>query len=119
VAPFTPDDLPGYAGELFDQLVADPGLLRLTQWKALERPQASEPELAAHLDKARALAGARGATVERGMDTLMIVLAAAQAWSVTAPAIRNPAGDDEPARLARHRAAVVAAVAAVSAGLLD
>src|SRR5215207_9086638 len=36
--PFTPDDLPGYVGALFDQLVADPELVRLTQWKALERP---------------------------------------------------------------------------------
>src|ERR1700742_952482 len=41
VVPFTPDDLPGYIGALFDALTDDPGLLRLTQWKALERPEAS------------------------------------------------------------------------------
>src|ERR1700754_2988491 len=35
--PFTPEDLPGYAGALFDALEASPELLRLTSWRALER----------------------------------------------------------------------------------
>jgi AcrR family transcriptional regulator len=137
VVPFTPDDLPGYAGALFDEFVADPGLLRLTQWKALERPEATDLELASHITKAQALADARGTDardtqardtdaggetsgtdLERGMDALMLALAVAQAWSVTAPAIRNPAASDEKARLARHRAAVVAAVRAVAWSLL-
>jgi len=118
LVPFTPRDLPGYAGALFDQLDADPGLVRLTQWKALERPGASDGELAAHLDKARALADAHATTPEAGMDAMMFALAAAQSWSFTAGSIRNPAGDAEVTRKARHRAAMVDAVAAASSTLL-
>ena len=118
LVPFTPKDLPGYAGTLFDQLDADPGLVRLTQWKALERPGASDGELAAHLDKARALADAHATTPEAGMDAMMFALAAAQSWSFTAGSIRNPAGDAEVTRKARHRAAMVDAVAAASSTLL-
>jgi AcrR family transcriptional regulator len=35
--PLTPQDLPGYAGRLFDFLVANPRLLRLATWHRLER----------------------------------------------------------------------------------
>ncbi|MEV0716013.1 TetR family transcriptional regulator [Asanoa sp. NPDC050611] len=118
LVPFRADDLPGYSGALFDRFADDPGLLRLVQWKTLERPEASEQELAAHLDKAGELAGAHGTTLEAAMDTLMIALAAAQAWHNTSPEIRNPAGDDEATRRARHRAAVVAAVDAATTALL-
>jgi len=114
LVPFTPHDLPAYTGALFDRLDADPGLVRLTQWKALERPGASEAELAAHLDKAQSLADARGITLEAGIDAMMFALAAAQSWNSTAGSIRNPVGDDEAARKARHRAAVIAAVAAAA-----
>src|ERR1700733_3165103 len=33
--PLTPDDLPGYAGALFDALNDAPDLLRLTRWRGL------------------------------------------------------------------------------------
>jgi AcrR family transcriptional regulator len=117
--PFTPDDLPGYAGALFDHLVADPGLVRLTQWKALERPQPSAPEVDSHRSKARGLAREAGASEERGMDVLMLVLALVLAWPETAPEIRGigkPAAD---ARLRRHRSAVIDAVTAVEQALLS
>jgi len=119
VVPFTPDDLPGYIGALFDALTDDPGLLRLTQWKALERPDASPAELEAHLAKASALAVARGAGTEQGMDVLMVALAAAQAWSTTPEAIRNPDGAAGPARRARYRAALIRSTTAVADALLD
>jgi len=35
--PIDPHDLPGYAGQLFDQSVAHPELVRLTLWDRLER----------------------------------------------------------------------------------
>src|SRR6478735_5181366 len=41
---FTPEDLPGYAGALFDHLIARPVVLRLTAWKNLERPEPSRVE---------------------------------------------------------------------------
>src|SRR5580692_8391456 len=35
--PFTPEDLPGYAGRLFDFLASNPHQLRLATWHRLER----------------------------------------------------------------------------------
>ncbi|BCB76169.1 TetR family transcriptional regulator [Phytohabitans flavus] len=118
LVPFTPHDLPGYIGALFDQLMADGRLVRLTQWKALERPDAAPAELEAHLSKAGALAAVHGTTVERGMDALMAALGAGLAWSTTAPGIRNPDAGAEKARLQRHRAAIVTSVAAIVDALL-
>lgn len=119
VVPFRPDDLPGYTGALFDELTADPGLQRLTQWKMLERPGASEQERDAHLSKAGALAEHHGVGLATAMDAMMVALAAAQSWSMTAPTIRDPAGDDPGGRLAGHRAAIVTSVGAITAALLD
>ncbi|MEU6573683.1 TetR family transcriptional regulator, partial [Streptomyces sp. NPDC046805] len=39
--PFTADDLPGCVGNLFDYLLDNPQVLRLTGWAQLERPDAS------------------------------------------------------------------------------
>ncbi|MBV2353838.1 TetR family transcriptional regulator [Streptomyces sp. J2-1] len=114
VVPFTPDDLAGYAGALFDAFADDPDLIRLTQWRTLERPEATDAERDNHIDKARAVAEAYGTDLAGGMDALMIALAAAQSWLSTPAAIRNPAGADEKTRLAQHRAAVVASVDAVA-----
>jgi AcrR family transcriptional regulator len=119
VVPFTPDDLAGYTGVLFDELTADPGLQRLTQWKMLERPEASDQEREAHLSKAGAIAERYGVEVTTAMDAMMIALAAAQSWNMTATVIRNPLNEDPGKRLANHRAAIVAAVAAVTTALLD
>ncbi|GAA4375117.1 TetR/AcrR family transcriptional regulator [Agromyces bauzanensis] len=114
LVPFRPDDLPEYIGALFDQLCLDPGLLRLTQWKALERSDASESEREAHSEKATALADVLGIGLEPAVDLMMIVLAVGQAWLLTSPALRNPVGNNEAARRRRHRASVIAAVRAVA-----
>jgi AcrR family transcriptional regulator len=119
VAPFTPDDLPGYVGALFDALVADPGVQRLSQWKMLEIPEASEGEVDAHVSKAAALADHHGVGMTTATDVMMIVLAAALSWNTTAAKIRNPLDGDAAQRLADHRAAVVGAVAAVADALLS
>ncbi|MEU3985097.1 TetR family transcriptional regulator [Streptomyces sp. NPDC026672] len=118
VVPFTAHDLPAYTAALFDAFIADPDLIRLTHWKTLEKPEASAQELQAHLEKAQAVADAYGADLETGMDALMIALSAAQSWLATPPAIRNPGEDAEEARLKRHRAAVIAAVEAMTDRLL-
>ncbi|WP_326835525.1 TetR family transcriptional regulator [Amycolatopsis rhabdoformis] len=118
LVPFTPDDLPGYVGALFDYLVAEPGVMRLMQWKALERPEASAQEVRAHVDKAAELSAAHDLDQEQGVDALMLTLALAQAWNLTPPEIRSPAGRESAARLKRHRAAVIRATAAVVGELL-
>lgn len=118
VAPFTPDDLGGYVGALFDALVADPGIQRLSQWKVLEVPDASEGEIEAHVTKAAELAKATGASIADATDVLMIVFAAALSWNTTAEQIRNPLGDDGTQRLAAYRTSVVRATLAVADALL-
>jgi AcrR family transcriptional regulator len=116
--PFTPDDLPGYAGALFDALTDSPELVRLTQWKWLERTDPSPAEVASHRDKANALRAATGLSSESAaMDVLILVIAVSSAWSTTAAAHQAIDGPDaEPARQRRleHRAAVVASVAAIA-----
>jgi AcrR family transcriptional regulator len=42
-APITVEDLPGYAGRLFDSRQAHPALARLVTWYALERPGSTRP----------------------------------------------------------------------------
>ena len=62
--PFEAGDLPGYAGRLYDALLAEPALLRLWQWHALERPGvlARMPDAVASTEaKLQALAAARDA----------------------------------------------------------
>ena len=54
--PFTADDLAGYAGDLFDHMVAHPEMVRLTMWKLLERPAVSAEETAVYQPKVAALA---------------------------------------------------------------
>jgi AcrR family transcriptional regulator len=117
-APLTVDDLPGYAGALFDALVADPGLQRLSQWRMLEFPDASQAEIEAHMSKAAEIAQHDGVSLTVATDALMIALAAALAWNTTSVKIRNPLDDDPTTRLAEHRRAVVTAVTAMTDALL-
>jgi AcrR family transcriptional regulator len=113
--PFDVEDLPGYAGAIFDHLVARPDLMRLRLWKLLERPSATGLEPDAFRRKATEVADAqqRG-ELAQGMepaDLLTMVLAAAQAWFWAAEDV----GPEEviqswsPQRLALHRSAVVEA----------
>jgi AcrR family transcriptional regulator len=119
MVPFTPGDLGAWAGALFDAYVADPDMVRLSQWKDLERPEASPDELKAHMFKAEALADACGTDRETALDALMITLSAARTWSATPAAIRNPQRSDETERRNRHRSAVVTAVTAMADRLIS
>ncbi|WP_438317348.1 TetR family transcriptional regulator [Streptomyces sp. HUAS TT3] len=107
--PFDAENLPGYAGAIFDHLTADPRLMRLVMWKRLERPEATALETEAYARKHAALAVAQqGGHVDPThdpADVLTLVLALAQAWYTTAAA---PAGPG-------HRAAVVDAVSRLTA----
>jgi len=60
--PFTPDDLPGYAGKLFDWAIANPDLMRLLAWCALEqKPNGSAERTATIREKISKLAAAQHA----------------------------------------------------------
>jgi AcrR family transcriptional regulator len=118
LVPFTPDDLPTYVGGLFDYLVAHPGVLRLSQWRALERAEPAPGMVEVHLQKAEELAATHDAQSELGMDVMMLTLALAQAWNMTPAPIRTPTGPENAARLKRHRASVVRAATAIARELL-
>ncbi|MET7854385.1 TetR family transcriptional regulator [Streptomyces avermitilis] len=118
--PFDVEDLPGYAGAIFDHLVARPDLMRLRLWKLLERPSASGLEPDAFRRKAAEVADAqqRGEVAQamEPADLLTMVLAAAQAWFWAAEGV-NPEEVSQswsPQRLALHRSAVVEAVRRMS-----
>ncbi|MFG2366758.1 TetR family transcriptional regulator [Streptomyces mirabilis] len=118
--PFDVEDLPGYAGAIFDHLVARPDLMRLRLWKLLERPSATGLEPDAFRRKATEVADAqqRG-ELAHGMepaDLLTMVLAAAQAWFWAAEDV-GPAEVIQswsPQRMALHRSAVVEAARRMS-----
>jgi AcrR family transcriptional regulator len=111
--PFTPEDLPGYAGRLFDYLLLYPHQLRLATWYRLERPITGVPTYVRNSmrDKASALAAAqRDGTVPRTLsaeDLLVFLLGLVTAWLPSSPnAVPNVAHDQLP----EHRAAIVTAV---------
>ncbi|MEU9163494.1 TetR family transcriptional regulator [Streptomyces sp. NPDC048424] len=143
--PFDVDDLPGYAGAVFDHLVERPSLMRLVLWKQLERPGSTDTEAASYQGKIAAVRQAQEAgRIDAGMDAadvLTLVVALSQAWFGamggpaaggtaavgTAPGSPAPgntavggAGSDwAPAQLARHRAAVVETVRRITAPRRD
>ncbi|MGW7434430.1 TetR family transcriptional regulator [Streptomyces sp. NPDC054849] len=114
--PFDARDLPGYAGAIFDHLVERPDLMRLVQWKQLERPGTTDAEAESYRGKIAAVEQAqRAGGIDPELDPedlLTLVLGLAQAWTgaVGAAAAGGPGAAWSPARLARHRETVVESV---------
>jgi hypothetical protein len=112
--PFAPEDLPGYAGRLFDFLVANPHLLRLATWHRLERadtghePQGLSASIRMKTDSiARAQAGHRLASAFTPEDLYAFTMALASAWMEASPYAPAVLREDQ---LGARRAAVVEAV---------
>ncbi|EFG64512.1 TetR/AcrR family transcriptional regulator [Streptomyces sp. SPB074] len=61
--PLDADDLPGYAGRVFDHHESHPEAVRLAAWRGLERPESPVPEavVEARRDKAARIAAAQRA----------------------------------------------------------
>ena len=117
--PFTPDDLPKYAGALFDHLIDHPEHLRLSIWAGLERPVAVPSEKQSYRAKVAALAANRPQSeAMEPADVLALVIGLATAWLSASPALRELADEApfSPERLDKHRGALVAAVEAIVAG---
>jgi hypothetical protein len=103
---------------LFDALSESPELVRLTQWRALERAATSPAEVESHLEEARALRAALGLPSDSAaVDMLEIVIAMSGAWSNIADGLRAIGGADEKSPREQHRAAVVASVESMVAAL--
>ncbi|MFI1352836.1 TetR family transcriptional regulator [Streptomyces sp. NPDC020898] len=91
MVPFTPDDLPDYAGRLFDFYQKHPEVLRLATWHRLERggdgerdPAVAAPTRSDKLAALEAVQRERGGTPGFAPATLLtLVLAITSAWSPT------------------------------------
>jgi AcrR family transcriptional regulator len=113
--PFTTADLPGFAGALFDHLLASPKLLRLNAWRQLER---GDPPTVG-IDWGRKTIEAISQAQQRGVittelepaDLLTLMLGMVTSW-FRVSSLRNWATEDSgsPQRLQQHRAALTTAV---------
>ncbi|MGV0584731.1 TetR family transcriptional regulator [Mycobacteroides chelonae] len=111
--PFTPDDLPGYAGALFDHLIKHPEHLRLATWAQLERPVAGPAETAAYAAKIKAIAETSPPSgCAEPADILALTLGLTTAWLGASPALRSLAASEpfSPERLTTHRAVLISTV---------
>lgn len=112
--PLTEDDLPGYAGRMFDYLLEQPEALRMSMWRHLERP-ASGPDVSdVYAEKVGAMARGGGDLTTSGLaptDLLVLVQGLASAWLISPEDLLTADGSDprSPERLAIHRAAIVEA----------
>lgn len=109
---FTPDDLPGYAGRVFDFAMAHPDLMRLMAWSALERPPESQAERIASRDAKTAALTRAGHPGPGGLPPaflLTAIMTLATAWTPVSPfgLTLDPDAATDPAAL---RADVVTAV---------
>jgi hypothetical protein len=117
--PFTAEDLPGYAGRLFDFLVANPHQLRLATWHRLEQAGTGR-ETAGLTDSHQTNTAAVGAAQARHQapssfapeDLYVFTLALASAWMPGSPYAPAAALGDV---LEHRRAAVVNAVRRLTA----
>ncbi|MCA4996627.1 TetR family transcriptional regulator [Tsukamurella tyrosinosolvens] len=113
---FDADDLPGYAGRLYDYLLAEPSTLRLSTWANLERPSSTDDEGTTYREKVDALRPHYG---DGAVDALVLTLGLVTAWPSASPALTSLVSPDDAAgdTIAARRAIVVAAVDAVAATL--
>jgi AcrR family transcriptional regulator len=120
--PFTPEDLPGFAGALFDQLAVQPKVLRLATWRNFEREAASEHERASYAGKVAAIKSAQKAgLVDAAIppaDLLAMLMSLVTSWLSAPAALKELGGGADPMasrRLKQHRRALVEVVARVVA----
>ncbi len=88
--PFTPDDLPGYAGKIFDFAMANPDLVRLMAWFALEgKPENPAERTVTFETKVAALKEAqlagRVGTAFPPSFLLTAIMSLATAWTAANP----------------------------------
>jgi AcrR family transcriptional regulator len=121
--PFTPDDLPGFAAKVFDWAMANPDLMRLMAWSALEQKAKGQAERVAALDaKIAALTEAQNAgqvgTAFPPRFLLIAVMSLATAWSVASPfgPSVDPKAAERPAALRKSVAEAVRLLADAGKG---
>ena len=121
--PFTADDLPGYAAKVFDWAMANPDLMRLMAWFALELKAKGPPERAAMVDaKVAALTEAQksgqvGTAFPPGF-LLIAIMSLATAWSAASPfgPSINPKAAEHPVVLRKNLSEAVRLLASAGKG---
>jgi AcrR family transcriptional regulator len=113
--PFAPDDLPGYAGKMFDFHVAHPDISRVIAWHQLERDSAGGMSAISAAVGQRLIdateAAQRSGTASTAFDAAQLVYvveALALSWAFLPREITDRTADR--ADLTRRRATVVSAV---------
>ncbi|NIK56794.1 TetR family transcriptional regulator [Kribbella shirazensis] len=107
---FDADDLPAYAGRVFDYFEAHPDRLRLSVWYRLERPEGRPLEAIVAVNQSRLdelQQGMRRRVVPRRftpVSLLSLIQAIATSWSSMNPEL----GTELPDAAARRRAVVMA-----------
>lgn len=115
--PFTPHDLPAYAGSLYDLLEQRPEVIRLTTWALLERPEPIAVEVEAYRAKLDAIAvaqvhGTVNDTIEP-VDLVAALLGLVTAWANASAGLRSLAPQPRSPGRSTFRATVTAAVRAL------
>jgi AcrR family transcriptional regulator len=108
--PPRPDDLAGWAGDVFDHHQRFPEILRLSMWAQLERPEATAEPSEVYRNKALAVATAAAQPLS-AVDVLVFIYAIAQAWQLSPQGLtgldENPGSGHD---IAARRQSVVTAV---------
>jgi AcrR family transcriptional regulator len=113
--PLLEDELPVFAGRLFDYLHSHPEAVRMTSWWRLERPHLApglQPDWVVQL---RAV-GTRPPGKIAPADLIVFVIGLANAWFLSASELLPVVGEDpgSPGRLAAHREMVMEAARRLS-----
>lgn len=112
--PFDAEDLPAYAGAMFDYLVQTPDFARVQAWAQLEEARTTDAERDSYARKVAKLVAAGDTDA---VDTLALTIAMVLAWFFASPALRSlaPEPQQSPERLAHFRGDLVAGVRALRA----
>ena len=118
--PLTEEDLPGYAGRMFDYVLAHPEALRMSMWRHLERPAAGPDAADVYARKVEAMTGGRRGLAPSGLpptDLLVLVQGLTSSWLLSPLDLLAADGADPYSadRLAAHRAVIVEAARRLSA----
>jgi AcrR family transcriptional regulator len=112
--PLTENDLPGYAGRLFDYHLVQPQGFRMNTWRQLERPESGPDAGDMYSNKMAALArGPKGPIAPA--DLLVLINGLAYSWLFSPRDLLRADGSDpdSTARHAQHRAAIVEAASRI------
>jgi AcrR family transcriptional regulator len=115
IEPVDIDDLPGWAGRVFDHMLAEPEAWRLGMWQVLEAPDRGAEQSEVTAARLEAMADPRQGAVTGGIaipDVISLVVGLTRGWFMTPRSLLGTGGVDPDGeeRIAAHRAAIVETV---------